>query len=143
MIALAIGLAALSATLTGFVILQGVWLHSSNRDTTAYADHLDGQRKLVAEYKSKYDVEFAAHAVTQRELEQEKQLRAVAEAQRNEAQRRVQDLLRSHMASATENEIRALTAAAFASPLSVVAGGVQPSKASADRASTDLARPGD
>lgn len=120
MIAAVIGLIALSTLLASATVTCGVWLHSANESRLHAADLIDGQRKLVAEYKSKYEVEFAAHSVTTRELEQERQLRGVAEAQRNEATRRVHDLLRSHIATATEDEIRALTAAAFASPLSVV-----------------------
>ena len=83
-------------------------------------DLLDGQRKLVAEYKHKYDTEQVAHSVTTKALDQEKTLCAIAQAQRNEAQRRVRELLGKHIATATEEEIRALTADAFSSPLSVV-----------------------
>jgi hypothetical protein len=115
-----IAVAVAAASLVGFLITQAIWLHSANEARLHAADIIDGQRKLVAEYKSKYDVEFVAHSVAQRELEQERQLRGVAEAQRNAAQRHVQDLLRSHIATATEDDIRALTATAFASPLAVV-----------------------
>jgi hypothetical protein len=118
-IAICIGLAALSAALTGFVITMGVWLHSANDDRLHAADMIDGQRKLVAEYKSKYDLEFVAHGVTQRELEQERQLRAVAEAQRNAAQRKAREFLSKTL---TNEELAHVMGDLFSVPLSLVPG---------------------
>lgn len=139
MIAIAIGLTALSLALAGFTVLQGKWLHDAGKEAAAYADNIDGQRKLVAEYKSKYETEFVAHGVTQRELEQERQLRGVAEAQRNEAQRKTRDLLREHAKDASDDEISEMVAGAFSSPLALV----PPAVPEVRHDSTDLARPGD
>lgn len=120
MIVIAVGLTALSLALAGLVVLQGKWLHDAGKEATAYADNIDGQRKLVAEYKSKYETEFVAHGVTTRELEQERQLRGVAEAQRNEAQSRCRAYLAQSMTHATKDDVNAVLADLFAAPLSVV-----------------------
>jgi hypothetical protein len=119
-VALAIGLVALSATLTAAVITCGIWLHSANADRLNAADLIDGQRKLVAEYKHKYDAESVAHTVTTAQLAQEKQLRAVAEAQRNEAQRKCRAYLARSLKDATEDDINAALADLFAVSLAVV-----------------------
>lgn len=140
MIVLCIALAALSTLLVGFVITCGVWLHSANADRLNAADVVDGQRKLVAEYKSKYEVEYAAHSVTQRELDQEKQLRGVAEAQRNEAERKTRELLTAHVKDASDDEIRAMVASAFRSPLAVVP---TPGAQASDSGTNRLLRPGE
>jgi hypothetical protein len=119
-IALSIGLAALSALLAGFVITCGVWMRSDRREFVAITDNLDGQRKLVAEYRHKFETEFAAHTVTTARLTTEQNLRAVAEAQRNEAQRKCRAYLARSMEHATKDEINEVLADLFASPLSVV-----------------------
>lgn len=120
MIALCVTLALLSTTLTAFVITMGVWLHSANADRLNAADLIDGQRKLVAEYKSKYETEFAAHTVTSIGLDNERQLRGVAEAQRNAAQAKARAYLARSLEGATEDDINAVLADLFAVHLSVV-----------------------
>lgn len=120
MIAVAIGLVALSTALTAAVITMGIWLHSANADRLNAADLIDGQRKLVAEYKSKYDTESVAHTVTSKALTQEQQLRGVAEARLKEAQTRLSAYLAQNLRGATEDEINAVLVDLFASPLGLV-----------------------
>ena len=84
------------------------------------ADLIDGQRKLVAEYKSKYDTEFVAHTVTGERLKTEQNLRAIAEAQRNEAQRKCRAYLARSLEGATEDDVNAVLADLFAPVLAVV-----------------------
>ena len=120
MIAICIGLVALSTLLAGATITCGIWLHSANADRLNAADLIDGPRKLVAEYKHKFDTEFAAHTVTGKLLSQEKQLRGVAEARLKEAQTRLSAYLAQNLRGATEHEINAVLADLFASPLGLV-----------------------
>ena len=120
MIAICIGLVALSTLLAGAVITCGIWLHSANADRLNAADLIDGQRKLVAEYKHKFDAEFVAHVVTTKRLDQEQTLRAIAESQRNEAQRKCRAYLARSLEGATEDDVNAVLADLFASPLVLV-----------------------
>ena len=120
MIAVAIGLVALSTALTAAVITMGIWLHSANADRLNAADLIDGQRKLVAEYKSKFDTESVAHVVTSKQLEIERQLRGVAESQRNTAQAKARAYLARSLEGATEDDINAVLADLFAVSLAVV-----------------------
>jgi hypothetical protein len=119
-IAAVLALTGLSLALTGFTITCGVWMRSDRRELAAIADNLDGQRKLVAEYKHKFDTEFVAHGVTTARLVQEQNLRAVAEAQRNEAMRKSRAYLARSMEGATKDDVNAVLADLFASPLSLV-----------------------
>ena len=120
MIAVCIALAGIAAALTGFVITCGIWLRSDRRELSAITDNLDGQRKLVAEYKHKFDTELAKHTVTTKRLEQEQTLRAIAEAQRNEAQRKCRAYLTANLQGASNDEIAAVVSDLFAAGLSVV-----------------------
>lgn len=113
MLALAIGLAGLSALLAGFTITCGIWLHSANAAVSNIRDTLDAEQAQSAEWEHKYEAELLAHAVTLKSRDQERELRAIAEKQRNEAQSRVRDLLRSHLSDASEDEIREITSRAF------------------------------
>lgn len=113
MIALAVSLAALlalsmSASVAMFVALRGETRNA--RD----AEH------LAATYLKDRDAHAEALAVTQRQLETANNLRSIAEAQRNEAERRVRDLLVAHAKDATDDEIRSMVANAFRSPLASV-----------------------
>jgi hypothetical protein len=119
-IAICIGLVIMSTATTGFIITMGVWLRADKRELGALVDNLDGQRKLVAEYKHRFDTEFVAHGVTTTRLVQEQDLRAVAEAQRNEAMRKARAYLARSMEGATKDDVNAVLADLFASPLSLV-----------------------
>jgi len=121
-IAVAVGLVAISVALTGLVVTMGVWLHSANADRLNAADLIDGQRKLVAEYKSKYDTEFVAHTVTSERLKTEQNLRAIAEAQRTAAQQKTQRLLAQHLTSASEDQVVEIVRDVFSTPLSLIKG---------------------
>lgn len=126
-IAVAIGLVALSAALTAAVITCGVWLRGETNEGKRLRDTLESTRVRA---------DLAEHdaATLRKRLEVEQNLRAIAEAQRNEAQRKTRDLLRKHLETATDDEIRALTADAFSGLSSV------PRSEDGDRS---LLRPGD
>lgn len=119
-IALAIGLVALSAALTAAVIACGKWLHDANREIGNLRDRLADADSREDQYRSERDLEVTAHAVTRDLLRQEQTLRAIAEAQRNEAMRKSRELLAKHMRDATDDEIRETVRDLFETPLSVV-----------------------
>jgi hypothetical protein len=108
-----IGLIAISVSLTGFSITLGVWLHSANASKENLRDTLDAEQVQSQEWRAKYETELVAHGVCIRQRDTEHELRVIAEAQRNAAQSRVRDLLRSHMEKATDDEIREITERAF------------------------------
>lgn len=126
MLVVAIGLVALSTLLTGAVITCGVWLRG-DRNT------IDNLRDTLESTRDRADLAESDAATLRKRLEVEQNLRAIAEAQRNEAQRKTRDLLRKHLETATDDEIRALTADAFSGLSSV------PRSEDGDAA---LARPG-
>lgn len=107
-------------TLIGLVAWLVYKLVRSKDEQLAARDMLDKERERADAAEGDLRAETSAHAVTSEMLDVEQDLRSIAEAQRNEAQRRVHDLLRQHMRDATDDEIRALTADAFRSPLGVV-----------------------
>jgi hypothetical protein len=96
----------------------GVWLHaevSEGKHCAIGSTSNEGRR----EYQHERDVSVAAHAVTKDQLEQERNLRVIAEASRNVAMHRVGELLAKHMEEATNEEIAAATADLFA-PIGLV-----------------------
>ena len=113
MIALCIALVAVNAALTGFLVTLGVWLHSANASKEHLRDALDSERVQSQEWRGKYETEVVTHGVCIKQRDTEHELRVIAEAQRNAAQSRVRDLLRSHMEKATDDEIREITDRAF------------------------------
>ena len=72
-----------------------VWLTyklvRSKDEQLAARDMLDAERKELAKVRGELDVETAAHAVTQKRLSAEQELRASVEAQRNDAFRTARD----------------------------------------------------
>ena len=84
------------------------------RELLAARDMLDQEREETRVVRGQLALEEAAHGVTQAQLKTEQDLRSVAEARLNLAQRRVTELLKSHLERASDEEIRAATAAAFA-----------------------------
>jgi hypothetical protein len=117
-------LAAIGAGSTLTLIALVAWLTyrlvGAMREQLGARDLLDKEREELRHVRGDLDTETAAHAVDTKRLVIADNLRFVAEAQRNEALRRVTELLRQHMRTATDDEIRALTDEAFSSPLSVV-----------------------
>jgi hypothetical protein len=99
---LALGLVAL---LVPSVITMAFWARKDGSDMRALGDLLDGERKLSAEYKSQRDVLAMQQTATTHELEQERTLRKLVEAQREEAQERVRSYLARSLATATQHEI--------------------------------------
>ena len=120
MIAICIGLVALSTLLAGATITCGVWLHSASADRLNAADLIDGQRKLVAEYKHKFDTEFTAHVVTSKRLANEEQSHAAVVVQRDQALAKCRAYLARSLRDATEDDINAVLADLFAPVLAVV-----------------------
>ena len=115
-----IALCALSLGLTTFVILCGKWLHDANGEIGNLRDTMTAADAVSDAYKYERDQAVVELAVAKDLLAQEHTLRTIAETQRNEAMRRVGELLRKHVAKATNEEIQELTNEAFASPLSLV-----------------------
>ena len=115
-----IGLIALSMSLTAGVLLCGKWLHDANDELGRLRDTLTANDAVSDAYRYERDEAVVERDVAKDLLAQEHTLRTIAEAQRNEAMRRVGELLRKHVAKATNEEIQELTNEAFASPLSLV-----------------------
>jgi biopolymer transport protein ExbB/TolQ len=117
-------LAAVTGGTTVILVGLTAWLTyklvSAQRETMAARDLLNGERQVSAEYRAARDIEVTAHAVTKGSLAKEKTLRVIAESQRNEAQRKARDLLRKHMRTATDDEIRETVADLFTTPLGLV-----------------------
>lgn len=110
------GLIAATAAVITFALLS----RSDRGATMAARDMLNAERKVSAEWESKYKTTAAKLVVVETSKQQEQNLRAIAETQRNIAQARVRELLRAYAKTATNEEIQELTDAAFSSPLSVV-----------------------
>jgi hypothetical protein len=113
-------LLGLSILLLAILTPTLVWLHAEVSEGKHLRDRLDEEMKLGAQYRSERDVEVQAHAVIADQLKTEKQLRAVAEAQRNEAMRRARAYLAQSLANASEGDIDAAIVDLFSSPLGVV-----------------------
>lgn len=74
---------------------------------------IDAEREETRTVRSQLAQEEQAHVVTETQLKDEHALRISAEARLVLAQRRVTELLKSHLERASDEEIRAATAAAF------------------------------
>lgn len=120
MIAAVIALCGVNALLAGFMVTLGVWMRSDRKTADNLRDVVDASQRDAADFESRWRVVAAELAVTADQLEREQNLRTIAEAQRNEAMRRVRELLGRHIKTATLEEIQEMTNDAFASPLSVV-----------------------
>lgn len=120
MIAIAIGLVALSTLLAGATVTCGVWLHSANADKEHLRDTLDSTRAASSEWEHKYNSEVVTHGACIKQREAERELRVIAESQRNSAQARVRELLKEHAKDATDDEINELLSVAFGPALGVV-----------------------
>ncbi len=122
MIAVCIGLTALSLALTGLCIACGKWLHDSNEERSHLRDRLENGDAREDEYKSQRDVLDAKCNVLTKRLEQETQLRTIAEMQRNDAMRKATACLATHMKDATNEEIESTARELFRTPLSILPG---------------------
>lgn len=96
------------------IVVMAFKLVRAKDDVIAAGDQIDKWRDESNLVRGQLALEEAAHGVTQAQLKTEQDLRSVAEARLNLAQRRVTELLKSHLERATDEEIRAATAAAFA-----------------------------
>jgi hypothetical protein len=81
------GLVAVAAAFVTLAFLN----RKDGRELLAARDLLDGERAEHRKTHGELDVETAAHAVTSDLLRKEKELRASAESQRNEAYRTARD----------------------------------------------------
>lgn len=120
MTALAIALAGLLALSMASNVALFVALRGETKEGKAARDVIDQHQALADGYRSERDALTVKLRVNEDLLEQERTLRAVASMQRDAAQKRVGELLRKHIARATNEEIQELTNEAFASPLSLV-----------------------
>lgn len=111
---------ALALAQLGALVTVTVWYHLANKRADAVRDLLDGERVVRVEAEHQRDVALVALSVANDQLGIERNLRAIAETQRNEAQRKARDLLRQHMRTATDDEIRETVADLLTSPLAVV-----------------------
>lgn len=119
MIALAVALTALCAASTAGLITFGVWYRSSQRELGNARDRLDALGIVIDTVTDERNVASAGRKIAEDQLAQERHLRVIAETQRNTAQERVRDLLRTHIAKATNEEIQELTNEAFTTPLAL------------------------
>lgn len=87
MIALAWALVGLLVVTTGSTVTFAVLSHRSKNEQLAARDLLDAEREQHRVTRGERDAETAAHAVTRDELRKEKDLRASAESERNQAYR--------------------------------------------------------
>jgi CRISPR/Cas system CMR subunit Cmr4 (Cas7 group RAMP superfamily) len=108
------GLLALMLTSTG------VWLHAEISEGKLLRDSLDQEQRLSFEYQHERDVMVAKLKVAEDLLAQEKNLRVIAESQRNAAQQKARAYLAQHLVTASENEITDVVQELFSTPLSVV-----------------------
>lgn len=79
------GLLGLLAVATGGLVTFAVLNHRAMRDMVAAMDMLDKEREQHRITNGELVLEVSAHAVTRDELRKEKDLRAIAESQRNQA----------------------------------------------------------
>jgi hypothetical protein len=100
--------------LSAAVVVLAFRYAGAAHDIVSASDLLNDERKLTAQYQHERDVAVAEHDVATALTKQERDLRELAESQRDKAQARVYELLRKHMRDATDDEIRAATADAFA-----------------------------
>jgi hypothetical protein len=120
MTALCIALAALLALSMSSNVALFVALRGEAKEGKTARDLIEQKEDLADEYRAARDTLASKLKVTEDLLEQEQTLRLIASTQRNEAQRRVGELLRKHVTKATNEEIQELTNEAFQSPISLV-----------------------
>lgn len=120
MTALAIVLAGLAASELAALLVVLSWYRDADRER----DALRAERDALS----------VTRTTLSDSLDREKNLRAIAEAQRTEAQRRARAYLADNMREATNDEIASAVADLFAAPLSVLPStAATPTGAAADR----------
>jgi hypothetical protein len=111
-ITLAVALTALCSVTLGALVAALLWYRAT-------AANLNEVRETAAALLVQRNEARAGEAAAVHQLEMERDLRKGVEAQRDDAQRRVRDLLAKHIKGATDDEVRDLVVDAFRSPLSV------------------------
>jgi hypothetical protein len=113
-------------SLAGLLVLMltstGVWLHAEISEGKRIRDRLDEEKKLSAEYQHERDATVAKLKVAEDLLAQEKNLRVIAESQRNAAQQKARAYLARNLVTASENEITDVVQELFSTPLALVPG---------------------
>jgi hypothetical protein len=113
-------------SLAGLLVLMltstGVWLHAEISEGKRIRDRLDEEKKLSAEYQHERDATVAKLKVAEGLLAQEKNLRVIAESQRNAAQQKARAYLARNLVTASENEITDVVQELFSTPLALVPG---------------------
>lgn len=112
-------LVGLCVLLGGLLAPSLIWLHGETQEVKRLRVVLEQTQAREREYQSQRDVEVAAHEVTKTQLKQEQALRSVAEAARNEAQRKARAYLTQNLAHASEKEIDEAVTQLFTTPLSL------------------------
>jgi hypothetical protein len=115
-------LIGLSVLLASMLVPTGAWLHAEISEGKRIRDRLDEEKKLSAEYQHERDVTVAKLKVTEDLLTQEKNLRVIAESQRNAAQQKARAYLARNLVTASENEITDVVQELFSTPLALVPG---------------------
>jgi hypothetical protein len=119
-IAICIGLVALAAGTTGFMVTLGIWLHSANASRDTLRDTLDATERVSNEWEHKYESQLNVAKAAMSDRDAERSKRQIVEAQLTAAQERLADLLRRYLRNATDEEIREISRDVFTFPLSVV-----------------------
>jgi hypothetical protein len=125
-IALAVALTALCSVTLGALVAALLWYRAT-------AANLNDVRETAAALLVQRNEARAGEAAAAHQLEMERDLRKGVEAQRDKAQIKVRELFAAHMRTATDDDIRALTADAFGSPLGLVPIVPPRSESGADR----------
>lgn len=120
MTALAIAAIGLALVATGGLITMAVWYRGANEQIGNLRDTMTANDAVSDAYQYERDNAVAELAQSKEKLAKAETLRAIAEAQRNDAQGRLRVVLREHMEDASDDEIRELVSSVFASALSVV-----------------------
>jgi hypothetical protein len=123
---------------TAAVLTLAILARQDAKAITHAGDRINEERQIGAQYRGERDTAVIERDVAQSQFKREMDLRFIAEAQRNEAQRKTRDLLRKHMRTATDDEIRETVADLFTTPLALVpSDGVRPQVGTDDNPGPD------
>jgi hypothetical protein len=111
------GLLGLLAVSTGGLVTFAVLNHRAKNEQLAARDMLDSEREQHRVARGECNLETAAHAVTRDELRKEKNLRASAESQRNQAYQEGADHVVKRIKTANIADANRLLAGLLADPL--------------------------
>jgi hypothetical protein len=110
-------------------------------DLLAARDIIDAERRRADATTSERDIEIAAHAVTSKQLADERELRAAIEAERNDAYRIARDYYAARIESANVADAARIVSDLLALPLPRVVSGALPKADASTPDPDDLERP--